>query len=296
MTNDNNNNLENDNAHKNQISKSLPIFNAKTKDEEDGKEEEELVRRIPQQKKIKKATTKLFKKIGLKKSKKVPEVTVTPADPSLPLPKPILKNPKTMLPIQKQNSSMSNLTVRSRNPSDKSMSEDDSESEFPGKKKKVRISEPNEKGKEGEAEIKETSTDANSVENQVLIFHYNDILKEFGSNKGPPKKSTTSLKTSQNFQVKSGDEKRDSPVENPKGSKQGENVKGSPIPPKSSPSSSVSVLPQPPSPSPSPTPSLLPLPLRTFRRTFVPKVFNNISYNNHNHHRHHQNCFRFKKK
>lgn len=132
-------------------------------------------------KKAKKAS-KLLRKFGLKKEKKLLEEI--PVDPNLPPPpKPILKN-KTMAktknsPIKRLNLSVSKLA-------EKSISEEESENDLAGRKKKVRISEPDTQSKIAK-EIQK-SEDENTVENQVLIYHYSDIVKEFGGGKKPPAK------------------------------------------------------------------------------------------------------------
>lgn len=137
---------------------------------------------VPASTKSKKAS-KILKKFGLKKDKKVPEVLLTPAEPpSPPPPKPILKNKPQP---KKKMSPMSTLKFGLNRNREKSVSEEESENELAGRKKKVRITEPEEEKKQEE---EEKPIDINAVENQVLIFHYSDIVKEFGGNKRPPQR------------------------------------------------------------------------------------------------------------
>ncbi|KAK6627492.1 hypothetical protein RUM44_009970 [Polyplax serrata] len=123
---------------------------------------------------------KILKKFGLKKDKSITEVT--PVDQNAtPQPKPILKNKQQ---VKVKTSPMRRLNLIPSRTSEKSVSEEESENENLGKKKKVRITEPNVQEDAAKVE-EEKKVDMNAVENQVLISHYSHIVQEFGGHRRP---------------------------------------------------------------------------------------------------------------
>ncbi|KAL0279932.1 UNVERIFIED_CONTAM: hypothetical protein PYX00_001382 [Menopon gallinae] len=128
----------------------------------------------------KKRAVKILKKLGLKRDKKIPEIIIetdSSADNPTHLPKPILKNKPSSKKKDKENKKASASK-------ETKISFEDVSDDGLRKKKQVRIAEPNETVPTKEQKQAEEDEQAN----KVLIYHYSDIVREFGHGKKPPTK------------------------------------------------------------------------------------------------------------
>lgn len=166
---------------------------------------------VPPEKPPKKKT-QIFKKIEkltLKRDKKVPAVTSLIVDSTIPmasvasvvLPKPILKKKSKK---EKESAKESNKSKSKESVDADELDDDDPSNK---KKKQVRIAEPREAGddlklptsndpklspntarRQQKIQRRQQSLEEDEQGNKVLIYHYSDIVREYGSAKKPPPK------------------------------------------------------------------------------------------------------------